>query len=100
MSNAHRGQGYVRQRLHHRAGGIDEKRPANRGSVIFSSNGIRIRLGATMDKSTLLHEFGHLFLRDLEMFASRMEETSIRDMKILKAWWGTEFTDLAAPNYR
>jgi len=58
-----------------------------RGSTLFGKSGVTITLGKTMDRSTLVHEFGHLFLQDLYNQAKNGIKDAIRDATAILNWW-------------
>jgi hypothetical protein len=60
-----------------------------RGSTSFSSRETVIRLFETSDRSTLLHETGHVFLEDLRSLALENEKAA-EDLKAVQDWLGVE----------
>lgn len=60
-----------------------------RGSTSFSSRETVIRLFETSDRSTLLHETGHVFLEDLRSLALENKEAAA-DLKAVQDWLGVE----------
>jgi hypothetical protein len=66
-----------------------------RGTTVFGKGSITITLGKAMDRTTLVHEFGHLFLGDLLNQAMKGVQSAVRDASILMNWWMKEATWLA-----
>ena len=62
-----------------------------RGSITFKPDGALIELFENADASTLLHELGHLFLRDMRGVASKSKRPMVqRDYRIVKEWLGAK----------
>lgn len=66
-----------------------------RGSTLFGKGRVKITLGKAMDRTTLVHEFGHLFLADLFKQAKNGVVSAIRDLNVLMSWWTQEASWLA-----
>lgn len=66
-----------------------------RGSTLFGKGRVTITLGKAMDRTTLVHEFGHLFLADLFKQAKAGVASAIRDLNVLMSWWTQEASWLA-----
>jgi hypothetical protein len=63
----------------------------NRGSITFGPDSTIIQLFEGADPSTLLHEMGHLFLRDMRGIAAQSKRPMVaRDYKIVKEWLGAK----------
>ena len=56
-----------------------------------------LTLTPNADKSTFLHEIGHLFLWDLEQLETSglADEKTLEDLEALRAWWSDHVSDLA-----
>jgi hypothetical protein len=56
-----------------------------------------LTLTPNADKSTFLHEIGHLFLWDLEQLekSGLADEKTLEDLEALRAWWSDHVSDLA-----
>lgn len=66
-----------------------EKNP--RGATTFGKNGIRIDLFKNANLSTLLHELGHIFLRDMRDVAKATKRPMVkRDWETVKKFLGAE----------
>ena len=65
-------------------------RQGARGGITFDELGnIFIRLGETSDKSTFLHEAGHLFLEQMRTLVSRgANEEFVEDWRTVLKWFG------------
>lgn len=62
-----------------------------KGNITFSEEGALIRLFEAADPSTLLHELGHLFLRDMRATARKSKRPMVqRDYRVLKEWLGVK----------
>lgn len=60
-----------------------------RGSTTFSKNGTVIRLFKDANASTIFHELGHVFLRDMKRVAQDSRRPMVRnDWKAVKEWLG------------
>lgn len=64
----------------------------NRGSISLPLDGVAggeavIRLMASADLSTFLHESGHYFLAVMQDLAGRGEEQASRDYAQIRVWW-------------
>lgn len=69
---------------------------AARGRVEFRPGApTRIILGARADRSTPLHELGHIFLEDVFALSGRSERVA-KEMDGIKAWWRGNAESLAA----
>lgn len=67
----------------------NEKKP--RGSTTFGKHGIRVDLFKNANRSTLLHELGHIFLRDMRDVAKATKRPMVkRDWEAVKKFLGTE----------
>lgn len=59
-----------------------------RGSIRFDPGQTRIRLGSNADRSTFLHESGHLFLEQLKADAAAFNNPQVKeDWETVKKWW-------------
>jgi len=59
-----------------------------RGSIRFDPGQTRIRLGSNADRSTFLHESGHLFLEQLKADAAAFDNPQVKeDWETVKKWW-------------
>jgi hypothetical protein len=62
-----------------------------RGSITFSPDNTLIQLFEDADPSTLLHEMGHFFLRDMRSVAMQSKRPMVaRDYRVLKEWLGAK----------
>lgn len=62
-----------------------------RGSITFSPDETIINLFENANPSTLLHEMGHLFLRDMRSVALASKRPMVaRDYRIVKEWLGAK----------
>lgn len=62
-----------------------------RGSITFTEEGAIIDLFKTANPSTLFHELGHLFLRDMRDVAKATKRPRARhDYKVIKDWLGAK----------
>jgi hypothetical protein len=62
-----------------------------RGSTTFSKGGTVIRLFKDANASTIFHELGHVFLRDMKRVAADTKRPMVRnDWKIVKEWLGVD----------
>jgi hypothetical protein len=62
-----------------------------RGAIKLGKDKTIISLFEGADKSTILHELGHLFLRDVEYYANTTENEAIKsDMESVRAWLGND----------
>lgn len=62
-----------------------------KGSISFGMDETVIRLFESADPSTLLHELGHLFLRDMRSTAAATKRPMVkRDYQIVKDWLGVK----------
>lgn len=62
-----------------------------RGSITFGRDRTLIELFQQANPSTLLHELGHFFLRDMaKVAASSRRPTVKRDFELVKKWLGTK----------
>lgn len=62
-----------------------------RGSVTFSKEGILINLMKGRNASTLLHELGHIFLRDMRSAAKSTNRARVKaDYEAVKKWLGAK----------
>lgn len=62
-----------------------------RGSITFDTRETIIRMFEAADKSTFLHESGHLFLDHVKRNAAQFGEATpqfIKDWDTVKMWWG------------
>lgn len=60
-----------------------------RGSITFTNEGAIINLFKTANPSTLFHELGHLFLRDMADVAAKTKRPMVRkDFQTVKKWLG------------
>ncbi|MEK9752564.1 MAG: hypothetical protein VW338_05045 [Rhodospirillaceae bacterium] len=62
----------------------------NRGSIQFGADATVIRLGANADRSTFLHESGHLFLEQLRADAREFGGVNaqlVDDWNAVRDWW-------------
>lgn len=60
----------------------------NRGSISFTRDATVIRLGANADRSTFLHESGHLFLEQLAADAREFGTPQlVGDWNTVREWW-------------
>ena len=61
-----------------------------RGQIEFTPDKTTIKLLETADKSTILHEFGHLFLRDIISYSEAMPENKRlkNEMKSIRKFVG------------
>lgn len=61
-----------------------------RGSIQFNTDATIIRLGANADRSTFLHESGHLYLEQLRADAARFgarNQQLVDDLNTVQDWW-------------
>jgi hypothetical protein len=69
----------------------------NRASIQFTPGGTRINLGLGADRSSFLHESGHLFLEQLRQdqkdFGTEATEL-VDDWNTVKSWWGKNAASL------
>lgn len=69
-----------------------------RGSITFMDDGALIKLFETADRSTILHELGHFFLRDMRELALKSNRPMVaREFETIKKWLGAKgntFTEL------
>lgn len=62
-----------------------------RGSITFGKEKTLIELFENADPSTLLHELGHLFLRDMRSTATQTNRPMVKkDYQIIKDWIGAK----------
>lgn len=62
-----------------------------KGSITFAPDETIIRLFENADPSTLLHELGHLFLRDMRSVAAATDRPMVkRDYQVVKQWLGVK----------
>lgn len=62
-----------------------------RGNIQFSQQQTIINLFREANASTLLHEMGHLFLRDMRMVASTSRRPRVKkDYEVIKQWLGMD----------
>lgn len=62
-----------------------------KGSITFGNNQTLIELFENADPSTILHELGHLFLRDMRAVAKESKRPMVkRDYEVIKKWLGAE----------
>lgn len=62
-----------------------------KGNITFTPDKTLIKLFEKADASTLLHELGHLFLRDMRATARASKRPMVkRDYEIIKEWLGVE----------
>lgn len=59
---------------------------------------VKISLTPRADRSTFLHEVGHLYLWDLEQLESsgKMDAATAQDLQVLRGWWSDKAGDLAS----
>lgn len=70
------------------------KKGSPRGSITFTNEDAIIRLFKTANPSTLLHELGHLFLRDMRDVAKTTQRPRVRaDYEAVKKWLGAKNDD-------
>ncbi|WP_425407697.1 hypothetical protein [Hwanghaeella sp.] len=68
-----------------------------RGSIEFANAAVFINLGKNADRSTFLHESGHLFLEQLrEDAADFRTEQLTKDWETIVAWWASNAESLKA----
>lgn len=70
-----------------------QKKGAEKGAVTFAEDGKAIvTLFEKADQSTILHETGHIFLRNMETFSAMENATPEmkRDFQIMKDWLGVK----------
>lgn len=70
-----------------------------RGSISFGDRETLIRMGRAKDRSTFLHEGGHLFLEQIKADAEEYggeSEQLVNDWDAVKAWWGQNAESLRA----
>lgn len=67
------------------------------GFINRSDRGITITLTPKANRSTFLHELGHLFLWDLESLvrAGKADSRTAGDWEVVRSWWGGHARDLA-----
>jgi hypothetical protein len=67
------------------------------GFITRSGGGIEITLTPRANRSTFLHELGHLFLWDLESLvkAKKADPRTAGDWDVVKAWWSGHAQELA-----
>jgi hypothetical protein len=65
-------------------------RDQTQGFINRSDRGITITLTPKANKSTFLHELGHLFLWDLESLvrAGKADSRTAGDWEVVRSWWG------------
>jgi len=62
-----------------------------KGNISFTPDETIIRLFEAADPSTILHELGHLFLRDMRRTAAQSKRPMVkRDYQIIKEWLGVK----------
>ncbi|MCK5612052.1 hypothetical protein KAR91_59830 [Candidatus Pacearchaeota archaeon] len=62
-----------------------------RGSITFKENETVIKLFEKADKSTLLHESGHFFLRDMQTVSGKTKKPRVKkDLEIVEKWLGVK----------
>lgn len=69
----------------------------NRASIRFNNSGININLGMGSDRSSFLHESGHLFLEQLRQDQQDFGVNSpelVDDWNIINKWWGNNSDSL------
>lgn len=72
---------------------ILEQRGSARGSIQFNAGLTIIRLGANADRSTFLHESGHLYLEQLRADAARFGASNQQladDLKTVNEWFASD----------
>jgi hypothetical protein len=72
---------------------ILEQRGSARGSIQFNAGATIIRLGANADRSTFLHESGHLYLEQLRADAARFGASNQQladDLKTVNEWFASD----------
>ena len=68
-----------------------ETEGAARGSITFGNDKTVINLFKDANPSTLFHELGHLFLRDMQAIAAESRRPMVRnDFDIIKKWLGSK----------
>lgn len=76
---------------------VVEYEQQNRGSIRFGVDATVIRMGANADRSTFLHESGHLFLEQLRSDAAEFGETApqlVDDWNAVRDWWASRAPEI------
>lgn len=71
----------------------------NRGSIRFDPDRIIMRLGENADRSTFLHESGHLYLEQLSSDAAAFGASSpqlVDDWNTVRDWWAGRSAEIKA----